>query len=598
MSTSKSFSSSLGLTGRFIAWFLFIALVPTIIVASIAYYQSKDQLDKKAIEQMSSYAQQSENRIVDYLLANQAELTAIALNDQIIEHKDVTIVQRNIENNVKDSTFDMLLVIDSSGKVIASTNSQDIGVNKSSDLLFTEPKASGKIYLKDIYKSAVGENVYAISYPLFLNGQFNGVVVGRVLVDRLDKIVKYDGQNKTQESYIINTDGYFVTQTTALGSSAILKAKNESTVVKNCLQGQESVGHFIDYKGVPVIESTHNRLIKEQFDKNWCIVSKIDESEVDGPVIALRNIIILTVFIIILLIIFIAWFASSSISEFVKKPIRRVAEQLVASANQLSASSQQTAAASQQNSSIAQQVSAGATQQSNQIEEITKVVSQMSAAVQQMSSSAQEAASDASGSSQKAQTTGQESEKIGTMVETINNISEQTNMLALNAAIEAARAGEAGRGFAVVADEVRKLAEGSGSSAQEIKNIIANITESIKDSVLAIQKVAARIQEVSAAAQQQSSSVQQVAKTLDSVAAVIEQNSSGAQQLSASIQQQSAANQQVAAASQQLQALAVELQNLSGSKIDLNSVLSKEEIDQAESQKTFKKSSIKKSLTK
>ena len=67
--------------------------------------------------------------------------------------------------------------------------------------------------------------------------------------------------------------------------------------------------------------------------------------------------------------------------------------------------------------------------------------------------------------------------KIKGIVDTIKGIAKTTHLLSLNANIEAARAGEAGKGFSVVAAEVKKLAESSSSSADEIDNIISEITK-------------------------------------------------------------------------------------------------------------------------
>lgn len=67
-------------------------------------------------------------------------------------------------------------------------------------------------------------------------------------------------------------------------------------------------------------------------------------------------------------------------------------------------------------------------------------------------------------------------EKVNEALGEILGIAEQTNMLALNAAIEAARAGEQGRGFAVVSNEIRKLAEQSKKTADNIDQIIKELT--------------------------------------------------------------------------------------------------------------------------
>lgn len=67
--------------------------------------------------------------------------------------------------------------------------------------------------------------------------------------------------------------------------------------------------------------------------------------------------------------------------------------------------------------------------------------------------------------------------EISGVTKFIRDIASQTNLLALNAAVEAARAGQEGRGFAVVAEEVRKLADQTGSAAEKISILIADVQE-------------------------------------------------------------------------------------------------------------------------
>lgn len=63
---------------------------------------------------------------------------------------------------------------------------------------------------------------------------------------------------------------------------------------------------------------------------------------------------------------------------------------------------------------------------------------------------------------------------IESKTKVINDIVFQTKLLSFNASVEAARAGEHGKGFAVVADEVRKLAEMSGNSSKDISSSLSS----------------------------------------------------------------------------------------------------------------------------
>ncbi|HEY4091768.1 MAG TPA: methyl-accepting chemotaxis protein [Luteibacter sp.] len=70
---------------------------------------------------------------------------------------------------------------------------------------------------------------------------------------------------------------------------------------------------------------------------------------------------------------------------------------------------------------------------------------------------------------------------IADIVSLIDSIAFQTNILALNASIEAARSGVHGKGFAVVAQEVRMLSQRSADSARDIRTLIENTLDRVRE---------------------------------------------------------------------------------------------------------------------
>ena len=148
---------------------------------------------------------------------------------------------------------------------------------------------------------------------------------------------------------------------------------------------------------------------------------------------------------------------SSDLSELTKKQGSAIA-QTAASMEEMSSMLTQTSKHSANNMSIVDEGQMGA---KNGMESINQMLSAMDSI--QASNAKLEAISNLI-------------VKIANKTKIINEIVSETRLLSFNASIEAARAGVHGKGFAVVAEEVGKLATMSGSSANEIRELLESST--------------------------------------------------------------------------------------------------------------------------
>jgi signal transduction histidine kinase len=88
----------------------------------------------------------------------------------------------------------------------------------------------------------------------------------------------------TGETYIINRDAIAITESRFF-PGAILKVKVNTEPVRAFIErGQEMIGDYRDYRGVPV--SGSSAVIRQM---GWVLVTEIDFSQVFAPIAALRN---------------------------------------------------------------------------------------------------------------------------------------------------------------------------------------------------------------------------------------------------------------------------------------------------------------------
>ena len=246
-----------------------------------------------------------------------------------------------------------------------------------------------------------------------------------------------------------------------------------------------------------------------------------------------------------------------------KSDANTMADKIRAIARRISGASKEVQGATREIASGVADLSARTEHQASSLEETSASMEELATTVRQNAGNAQDANQLAAAASVSAASGGEiatravaamgkiedSSRQIGDIVGLIQEIAFQTNLLALNAAVEAARAGEAGKGFAVVANEVRALAQRASQASKDIKGLIVNSDNQVREGVTlvkqagtslseivaSVKKVATFVSEIAAATQEQSSGIEQVSKAVTGMDQMTQQNAALVEETNAAL---------------------------------------------------------------
>ena len=318
--------------------FLGVTIMLAGITMPILYHFSKVTLKKCIYDNLISTAASRANLIKMFLKSSKKAIEQLShgviFKELLLskkEDKDYSQKFNRVIKRLKDTVGDRdqnyfydVFILNKEGIIIASSDENDIGKNKSEDAYFLGAKKEP--FIKDAYMYTKKQvETIAFSVPILIgkNNVFFGVLVARCLMKEINAITAdMTGLGKTGEIYLINKDGYMITPS-RFSKDTFLKLKVDTKNARHCMEHMEhrikehteEIALFPDYRGINAL-GTHEYVDKMQ----WCLIAKIDEKEVLEPLFEMRILFFRT----LLFVPIIAWLIGILVSKLIAKPINKL----------------------------------------------------------------------------------------------------------------------------------------------------------------------------------------------------------------------------------------------------------------------------------
>jgi methyl-accepting chemotaxis protein len=162
------------------------------------------------------------------------------------------------------------------------------------------------------YAPSAGVPASFISTPIVKDGEAIGALIFQMPISRINAVMQVaDGMGESGETYLVGKDYLMRSDSRFSEESTILKSKVEGLTVSEALKGKKGVATIDDYRGISVMS------VYQPMDfqgVRWAVIAEIDSAEINAPVRAMRNWILLAGLAFVGVIGTIGFFFSRSIT--------------------------------------------------------------------------------------------------------------------------------------------------------------------------------------------------------------------------------------------------------------------------------------------
>jgi len=308
--------------------FLLISLIPLAVIGIFSYSMAKKALTQQVLNQLESLVVVQKNRVESIVAQNLERLVLVSSRTQLrlsLEDfiRDPRSEYQDMMNRIlldarsSISGFRNISVLTLNGKVVASTDLAKIYTEHSDEEFFIRGQIENSA---DIFFLDEDQNLKAyLSGPLYLENKLLGVVVIESDLDNIISLVKdYSGLGETGETLLAKIDGngdaLFLTplrfDEKAALRRTVPKDDLDAPITQALLKNVWLFSDAVDYRREPVLAAT------QYIGKtDWGLVAKVDKAEAFAPIIQLRNLVVLIIFVSSIVVIIFSFYVARSITK-------------------------------------------------------------------------------------------------------------------------------------------------------------------------------------------------------------------------------------------------------------------------------------------
>jgi len=303
------------------------------IFGIFTYTEMEQTIKSEILKKLEIVAKLKEKNFQDVFDQNNEKLNLVSsryqlkveldnYNNNYNKSKSQKIMNEILKAIKQEATkFEDIIILDLSGKVVASTNNTYLDTFHTNDLYFIEGKKNNNVTI--LYKDNNQELKSYLTGPLILNNKLLGVVtIFYDLGDLISMFKIFEEQIDTGEINLVKRDlngDALIINPLRFGSDSSLnltvsKDQVDTPIIQSLLKNEKTFSETKDYRGVDVLAVT--RYLEKL---GWGLVVKMDKVEAFEP---LENVKYVTIFIGILVgiaIIITSTFLGNSISKPIQK---------------------------------------------------------------------------------------------------------------------------------------------------------------------------------------------------------------------------------------------------------------------------------------